>query len=43
MDDSTRVRVRERAGEREADLERLLVAELVLGDQARERGALDEL
>ena len=43
MDHAARVSVLERAGEREADLQHLLVLELVRRDQPRERVAVDEL
>ena len=43
VDDPARVGMRERGGERSADLQDLLVRERLLGDQPRERVAVDEL
>ena len=43
VDDTARVGVGDRGGEGEADLEDLLVGELVRADQRRERVAVDEL
>jgi len=43
MYDAAGVRVRQRAGQRNADLKHLLVRQTAIGDQLRERTARDEL